>query len=382
MSGTGTSRTPGRCAPRLNPVSENNVNNDPWARAEPDAAPTVPAQPVTPPTGWYPDPADAQRQRYWDGTNWTAETRPLNPEPAAPQPIYPTTPAYGQNTPGYPAQAPAAQPPYGTPASGAYSAPTQPSIPTAPAYPAANPAPWNTTPGTPVAPPVASAPPVYPAAGPNGYMGTPAPGGYDPYARIYGPKTADGVPLAGWWWRVLATIVDNIIISIVAGQIINRLLFDSTSTTNSMTAWAQSLQTQAINATSMPSLTPPVDVVRNLAGPGLVQVLILVIYSFIMLWKAGGTVGQLACRLRVVPVGQGMSQHGLPVGQALGRALAYGMLSTGLWYLLWLAAPSTFWLGVTLMTIVFLLCVLWAAWDSKKQAWHDKIAHTQVIRLP
>ena len=27
--------------------------------------------------------------------------------------------------------------------------------------------------------------------------------------------TADGVPLAGWWWRVLAAVIDNVLLSTV-----------------------------------------------------------------------------------------------------------------------------------------------------------------------
>lgn len=30
-----------------------------------------------PPPGWYPDPTDETRQRYWDGTTWTTHTGPL-----------------------------------------------------------------------------------------------------------------------------------------------------------------------------------------------------------------------------------------------------------------------------------------------------------------
>jgi hypothetical protein len=44
------------------------------------------------PPGWYRDPSDAGRQRYWDGTNWTEHVAPLPPvapvapaAPAAPQ---------------------------------------------------------------------------------------------------------------------------------------------------------------------------------------------------------------------------------------------------------------------------------------------------------
>ena len=37
-------------------------------------------------SGWYPDPADAQRVRWWDGSRWTDHTQPV----ASPPP--PTTP--------------------------------------------------------------------------------------------------------------------------------------------------------------------------------------------------------------------------------------------------------------------------------------------------
>jgi hypothetical protein len=37
-----------------------------------------------PPAGWYPDPVDSGRQRYWDGTQWTDQNSPAAaPPPAA-----------------------------------------------------------------------------------------------------------------------------------------------------------------------------------------------------------------------------------------------------------------------------------------------------------
>ena len=33
----------------------------------------------TPRAGWYPDPSDPQKQRYWDGTQWTEHTADLQP---------------------------------------------------------------------------------------------------------------------------------------------------------------------------------------------------------------------------------------------------------------------------------------------------------------
>lgn len=34
----------------------------------------------TPPAGWYPDPQDASRQRYWNGTAWTEHTAAGSPQ--------------------------------------------------------------------------------------------------------------------------------------------------------------------------------------------------------------------------------------------------------------------------------------------------------------
>lgn len=36
----------------------------------------------TPPAGWYPDPQDSSRQRYWNGTAWTEHTADGSPQAA------------------------------------------------------------------------------------------------------------------------------------------------------------------------------------------------------------------------------------------------------------------------------------------------------------
>jgi hypothetical protein len=38
-----------------------------------------------PPAGWYPDPHDASKQRYWDGTQWTVEAPPGAATTAVPE---------------------------------------------------------------------------------------------------------------------------------------------------------------------------------------------------------------------------------------------------------------------------------------------------------
>jgi hypothetical protein len=34
------------------------------------------------PAGWYPDPSDSQRVRYWDGSNWSGPSRSASPSTA------------------------------------------------------------------------------------------------------------------------------------------------------------------------------------------------------------------------------------------------------------------------------------------------------------
>ena len=46
----------------------------------------------TPPAGWYPDPQDAGRQRYWDGDAWTEHTADASPQ-ASGQPSGPASTA-------------------------------------------------------------------------------------------------------------------------------------------------------------------------------------------------------------------------------------------------------------------------------------------------
>jgi hypothetical protein len=63
----------------------------------------------TPQPGWYADPQSPDRQRYWDGVNWTASTRPA-PGPAAQAPAGQWQAPAGQGqAPGAQGQAPGAQ---------------------------------------------------------------------------------------------------------------------------------------------------------------------------------------------------------------------------------------------------------------------------------
>jgi hypothetical protein len=105
-------------------VSDPNPQVNPWARPDfgenplehNDTQPSNPAPQtpdLRPESGWYPDPADANRQRYWDGKHWTAETRGPNPvAPTQPEPVAPIQqPSPPTGVPSYPV-APAVAPGY------------------------------------------------------------------------------------------------------------------------------------------------------------------------------------------------------------------------------------------------------------------------------
>ena len=88
--------------------------------------------------------------------------------------------------------------------------------------------------------------------------------------------------------------------------------------------------------------------------PGRSFVLLLVYRVALWSWKAT-TVGGIICGLRVVR----MDGKPLPFTAALVRGLA-SILSA--------AAAGLGW--------------LWILWDPERQAWHDKIAGTVVVRVP
>lgn len=56
--------------------------------------------PQSPPPGWYPDPQAAGTERWWDGTQWGAQTRPSMAKPAEPQATF-TPGQEAPHTPGF-----------------------------------------------------------------------------------------------------------------------------------------------------------------------------------------------------------------------------------------------------------------------------------------
>ncbi len=157
---------------------------------------------------------------------------------------------------------------------------------------------------------------------PPGYAPPPQMPGYQPMA------VASPGSYGGFWIRVVAYIIDAIILGIIGG-ILSVPLGVNYSDVNSLTSAAA----------------------RTSNGIDLVLSLVY----FVGLWTyMGGSIGQRILGMRVVD-----ATTGQPIG--LGKAVIR-------------------WLGVLLSFFVCFIGVIWVAFDGRKQGWMDKIAGTVVVR--
>ena len=277
---------------------------------------------MTQPSGWYDDPQDPSQLRYWDGVSWSSHVTPK------------VSPTAQDSTIGMPyGVAPAAERPQGPGSQGAQGAPTAPGE----HGPARR----------------------WPQAGPMPAYGQPL--GW----QSNQVTTPDGVVLSGWWKRVLAQIIDNIVVSIVALPL---TFAPMRQTVNILQDYFQ----QVVNAVDAGSSTMP-PLPDSLSGPILqisVTMLILnLVYEIAFLTRTGATPGKrvagISVRLRDKP--------GPPTLDAVLKrtAVKQGGDIVGLVQVL-----SFF--GSLFRTVD----VLWPLWDVKKQAIHDKAAGTNVVVGP
>lgn len=165
-------------------------------------------------------------------------------------------------------------------------------------------------------------PPPPPASGgyPPAPYQPPMGGGYAPM-QGYAPAATYG----GFWIRVVAYIIDGIILGVIGGVLY--AVFRANP-----------------NDPSSPGYYP----VQGLN-------LLIDIGYFSYMWSyQGATLGQRIFRLRVVDANTGQR---ISFGKALLR-----------------------WLGIVIASAVCLVGLIWVAFDSRKQGWADKIAGTYVLQ--
>lgn len=288
----------------------------------PVGSPPVPPGRHAAPSGWYADPINRANERYWDGWQWSRTTRPNESAtpPAAPAgqawtPQAPPGQPYGQQPYGQPdqqqpySQQPYGQQPYGQPGYG-----QQP----------------------------------YPA---GGYAGKPV------------ALTQDGVPLAGWWWRALAIVIDALIVGVVSSLLVLPIYLRLATSLGDFFASAMEA------AQAGRPMPPQPDVNALLTGS---DQLILVAVGFVVhtlylvlfvRWRSA-TPGKLVAGLRVVPVDQGRSTEKLGWSTVVVRALVW-------------TVPNL----QTFLVVIRIIDVMMPLWNPKKQALHDTAAKTQVVKI-
>ncbi len=271
---------------------------------------------MRPEAGWYPDPTTSNRVgsdqlRWWDGNAWTSQTRsaegaqpavpPVEEEAAPERPSFtkreePVAPA--------PAEPPGVQPAYYQPQ--AYQPTYQTAYPQQQAY----------YPATPEAP-----------TGPG------------------------GAPLGNVWLRLLARLVDGLIVTIVTTIAVSPFFGD----------YMQVVEQYVVPAAGRYDFQAVMDSepYQNIVRVALfTSVAMAIIYEGGMLRFKGATIGKLICGLKVVS----RTGEGLSTWQAIARPLVPLLL------------------GRFTLNVFTFLDAIWCLFNnSRRTCLHDLMFRTQVI---
>ena len=171
-------------------------------------------------------------------------------------------------------------------------------------------------------PPPSGPPPMQPPPPPpGGYMPPPPPAPMGGYMPSSGPTAGYG----GFWIRVVAYIIDIVILGVV-GSIVDAIFHAN-----------------------------PADATAGGNGiAGFINLVVDVAYFAGQWTYFGATLGQRVFKLRVVDANTGQ-----PIG--IGKALLR-------------------WVGLFVSFLVCFVGVIWVAFDARKQGWMDKIAGTLVLQ--
>jgi uncharacterized RDD family membrane protein YckC len=206
------------------------------------------------PPGWYPDPGDPARTRWWDGFAWTDRTQP---------------------------------PPY----TGTYAAPNNPTPPNQP-YP----------------------PQGYPAQGYPAAQGYPPAPGYPAGAQWQqpGPLGPTGVPLASFWRRLGGYLIDQLILAVpttliaipillpTLGDFIREIDANSERLDPNSPAYDPAYWTTLVDGQFFASL----------AVIGVLSLAISAAYWIVAIGRFGRTVGGLAVGVRAIDVNGSLPGYG------------------------------------------------------------------------
>jgi uncharacterized RDD family membrane protein YckC len=257
-------------------------------------------------------------------------------------------------------QPPGYEPPPGQPSSPAHPPSDQLPPPgyAPPGYaPPGNPPPGNPPPGYPppgYAPP-GYAPPGYapPGYAPPGYAPGPA-GGYPPYAGYWPPPVSpSGQPLSDFGTRLVAYLIDSVLLAFVVGIVVFPLFF--------VFVWRLSSRVEDLPASDQNPSAFIFSIVAVEFGLFLFSLLCQYLYTVELLVRWNGqTLGKRIMKIRVISV-----QPGVPLTRSTA-AKRFLVTAAG-----------------AVVPALPLLDGLWQLWDKPlRQCLHDKAAETVVVVSP
>lgn len=176
--------------------------------------------------------------------------------------------------------------------------------------------------------------------------------------------TPDGQPLSGWWRRVWARVLDGLLAGLIGLPLTGyfyvqyfHALFDYVDDT-----------VGSSSAGTPPSTFSLPDGVYQWMFPIIgISLVVSFVYEYLFLTKKGATPGKMALGIAV----RLRDRPGNPPGSAVLKR--YGVY-------IGLSLLSAIPLVGTLFSFIGLINDLWPLWDEKKQALHDKVAATNVVR--
>ena len=278
---------------------------------------------MTQPSGWYDDPADPSGLRYWDGIIWTERTVPKQ------------SPTASASTIGHAVDPYAAAPPSAYP----------------PAYP----------PGQAPYPPSTPTPYGQPPAG-RDYGAAPT------YQwRPQGPTTLDGAPLAQWWQRLLAAMIDGVVVGLAGALMAFPWWRD-------FLTWYVAFLQKSMSGAADPNLATVMteistEMARFIVPITLIQAGVAFVYHVAFLTRNGASLGKMALGIRVRRVGRPGPLSLLDAARRQALQLVLTLLGV---------VPF---IG-SITGLVSYLDEAWLLWDQRRQCLHDKIADTVVEQKP
>jgi uncharacterized RDD family membrane protein YckC len=292
---------------------------------------------MTQPSGWYDDPQDPSQLRYWDGVVWSSHITPK------------VSPTVEQSTIGMPyGVTPAAARP---PSAGSYGAQGPPTAPGGFHPPGG---------GQGEGQPGDQWPPYGQDPGPLGQVQY----GWQSHPPV--PTTPDGVVLSGWWKRVLARILDTILIEIVTLPLTFaplKRVFDI------LMDYFQRVMVAAEAGSSTMPVQPTTELMGPILQASLTVLVVYLVYEVTFLTMTGATLGKKAVGISV----RLRDRPGPPPLVAVLKRTAVKEAGS--------LVGSVPVVG-TFGSFFSLLDALWPLWDVKRQAIHDKVGATNVVVGP